>query len=88
MTLLVGASDASDASHSKSPYEEFNENNSENTASDPGQNAVQDLSSELVVKETANNRDNSNDGEIFSKYNNNNNNNTTATGILGFISAL
>ena len=91
MTLLVGASDASDASHSKSPYEEFNENNSENTAFDPGQNAVQDLSSELVVKETANNRDNSNDGEIFSKYNNNNNNNnnnTTATGILGFISAL
>jgi hypothetical protein len=64
MTLLVGASDASDASHSKSPYEEFNENNSENTASDPGQNAVQDLSSELVVKETANNRDNSNDGEL------------------------
>jgi hypothetical protein len=50
--------------------------NSENTASEPGRNAVK-LPSELVVKETANNRDTSNDDEISNKYNNNkyNNNN-------------
>jgi len=51
------ASDASHASHYKSPEGDFNENSSENFASGPGQNTVQRPSSGPVVERTVDHQD-------------------------------